>query len=213
MKKIAIIFLSLMSLCGCNKDGAAVIEEDYDKLFPFEGIDEYEDEDGEIVIQNADPNITKKTFEYKGKDDVYEATTYEVVLKYVFEDKNPNQGMPSRYFVRFVDETKELVSISSIPGTHFMDPEEYEELNGAPAHAYEMEEGKTYEVKFQVQSGHQLLLCVNGYGPRNTSMKASLTATATDDSTEPIVLHTEQYQNDEGQVSLPYPYCKYVILP
>ena len=34
-----------------------------------------------------------------------------------------------------------------------------------------------------------------------------------DDSSEPIMLQTEQYQNDEGQVMLPYPYCKYVVLP
>ena len=203
----------LITLCACNREPADVIEEDYDKLFPFEGIEEYEDEDGEIIIRNEDPFITKKTFKYKGEEVSYEPTEYVVTLKYRYDDRNANKNSSSRYLVRFVNDNQELVSISSNVKTGFMDQEEYDELNGAPTQPYEMYEGKDYEVSFHVKSGYQLLLCVNGYGPRNTSIKASITATPVDDSSEPIVLHTEQYQNKEGQVSLPYPYCKYVVLP
>ena len=213
MKKITILLFSVLVFCGCNRDQVDPIEENYDELFPFEGIEPHEDEEGEIVVRNESPDITKKTFKYKGEEGIYDPTTYDVVLKYRFDDKNFVQDMSSRYFVRFVNEKKELVSISSIESTHFMDPAEYAELNGAPVQPYEMYCGKDYEIKFQVQSGHQLLLCVNGFGPRNTAMKASITATPLDDSTVPIVLETEQYQNDEGHVSLPYPYCKYVVLP
>ena len=214
MKKIIFALCALCCLTACNKDEEDPIPEDYEALFPFEGIEDYEDENGAIIIRNEDPFITKKTFEYKGEEGVYDPTDYEVVLTYRYDDRNFVQTDAARYLVRFVDEHKQLVSISSNRNTHYMDPVEYEELNGAkPAQDYEMKSGETYEIRFKVQSGHQLLLCVNGAGPRNTSMKASLTATPLDDSSEPIVLQTEQYQNDEGQVMLPYPYCKYVVLP
>ena len=208
------LLCALFTFTACNKDEQDPLAEDYDALFPFEGIEDYEDEDGAIIIRNEDPFITKKTFEYKGEEGIFDPTDYEVVLRYRYDDKNAVQTHAARYLVRFVNEAKQLVSISSNKNTHYMDPIEYEELNGAkPPQDYEMESGKDYEIRFKVKSGHQILLCVNGAGPRNTSMKASLTATPLDDSSEPIVLQTEQYQNDEGQVMLPYPYCKYVVLP
>ena len=213
MKKTALIFCALLAFTACNEYEEHIIEEDYDALFPFEGIDEYEDADGDIVVRNEDPDITKKTFVYKGEDKGFDPTVYEVVVRYRYENKNARPDHSARYVVRFVNEKQELVSISSNPATGYMDAEEYEELNGKPGQGYEMEYGKDYEIKYQVESGHQLLLCVNGYGPRNTAMIASITATPLDGTTEPVVLQTEQYQNKEGQVSLPYPYCKYVVLP
>ena len=214
MKKIIVALCALCCLTACNKIEDDPASEDYDALFPFEGIEDYEDETGATIVRNEDAFVTKKTFVYKGEENVYDPTIYEVVLRYRYDDKNFVKTDAARYFVRFVNEKKELVSISSNKNTHFMDPEEFEELKGEkPTQDYEMRCGKDHEIRFKVQSGHQLLLCVNGAGPRNTSMKASITAIPLDDSSEPIVLQTEQHQNDEGQVMLPYPYCKYVVLP
>ncbi len=207
------IFALCLALVACNDGHSPDTDEDYATLFPFTGIDKPKLAEGEIVIRNGNTNITRNTFVYEGNDSALANNEYDVVLTYQFIDQNAYQSGSNRYVIRFVDANKQLVSISSNAATVFLPDDEYDAQNPPLSPRYEMKKGEEYTVRFKVKSGFQMLLCVTGMGYRNTAIKARITATATDGTIEPITLYSEQYQNSEGVVQLPTPYCKYVILP
>lgn len=205
--------LGVSGLTACNRATVDDPEEDYAALFPFKGIDKPEPSPGEVIVRTGDYSVTKKTFTYLGNEAEGGDNEYTITLKYQYGERAEGGGVASRYLVRFVDERKQLVSISSNPNTEFMDAEEYEALNGKQTpQDFEMENGESQTHTFKARSGFQMLLCVVGAGPRTSYVKASITAVSTDGSVLPITLSSEEYQNSEGQVSVT-PYCKYVILP
>lgn len=198
---------------ACNEPATDAPVEDYEKLFPFRGIDRPEAEPGQIVVRQGNPDLNRVTFVYQGDESSIGDTEYTVTLRYTLLDPNPATEYEARYVIRFVNADKQLVSISSNENTAFMEAEEFSRLNGAPPHGYVMHKNQEYTHTFKARSGFQFLLCVNGFGPRNTGLRVSLTATSVDGTVVPIKLATEQYQNQEGHVSLPNPFCKFVILP
>lgn len=209
---LCLLTLLLNGVASCNEPFSDAPAEDYEKLFPFRGIDRPEADPGQIVERQGNPDLNRTTFVYQGDDNTVGDTEYLVTLRYTLIDANPvDEG--SRYVIRFVDDNRRLVSITSNENTAFMDSEEYGALNGAPGHGFSMRRNEEYTHTFKARSGFQLLLCVNGFGPRNTGVRASITATSLDGMVVPIRLSTEQYQNKEGHVALPNPFCKYIILP
>lgn len=215
MKQIFYLLLGCLSygFVACSSPQYNDTEEDYDTLFPFGGIDDPETSDNEIVVKAGNPDITKYTFQYRGNEESLGDVEYLVKLTYKFDEYNTTwENVKARYVLRFVNADKQLVSISSNPATNYWPTDEYDKGEAQGAHP-KMRPAKTYTQTFKVHSGFELLLCVNGAGPRGSSMVAQIEAQATDGSIPPVVLSSEQYQNAEGMVQLPIPYCKYVILP
>lgn len=211
---LLVLLASVSLLSACNKTEESEIQEDYDRLFPLKPTEKAHIQPGEIIVKQGDVNVNRTSFRYEGKDNVSDKTTYVVTLKYRLKEDQEDAGR-SRYALRFVGENKQLVSIGSDAKSNFVPHDDFYAPGYVPLpNQPEMQAGKEYTLTFKVQSGFQLLLCVNGAGPRNSGIRARLTAVAQDDGlTDPIVLQTEQYQTQEGQAMLPQPYCKYVVLP
>lgn len=217
MKYLYLLF-SLALLLSCNKKFQDTPVEDYDKLFPFTGIEKPKPQVGEAIIRQGDPRLTAKTFVYQGIVPQFFETEYKVKIHYLMhEDYDPNDdAIKSRYSVRFVDENKQLISVGSNPDYRYRTEDELPEdgdYESLPEREYEMANDEGYTFEFTAKSGFQMLLCVNGTGPTKSWISATITATATDGSVEPIILSTKQVQVNEGIALIPHPYCKYVVLP
>ncbi|MDO5075481.1 MAG: hypothetical protein Q4D66_06405 [Bacteroidales bacterium] len=208
------LLATLLLVPACNEAEQPEIEEDYDRLFPLKPTEKARVQPGEIIVKQGDVNVNRQLFRYEGHDTLSQKTSYNITLKYRLKEDKVDLGR-SRYALRFVGENKQLVSIGSDSKTNFVPHDDYYAPGYVPlAQQPEMLPNKEYTLRFKAQSGFQLLLCVNGAGPRNSGIRARLTAVAEDDGlTEPIVLQTDQYQTQEGQAMLPQPYCKYVVLP
>ena len=58
-----------------------------------------------------------------------------------------------------------------------------------------------------------MYLCVNGVGPRGSSIKATISAVSEDGFTVVKPLTAHEFQNEEGIDKIKHPYCAYIILP
>lgn len=194
--------ICVLALLSCNGRESEPMAEDYEKMFPFSGIEKPESLKGDLVVKPCDPDLALEQYKYPGEDEVGE-DTYEVILTCEFNEVD-NSGVyvnrpTARYTVSYINDEKALVEISS------QSPEE----DGT---AY-MRNGIPLEVRFRVRSGFPMYLTVNGVGPRNSNVKASIRALSSDGLVEIPALSTEQYQNEEGPNKLRNPYCEYIILP
>ncbi len=190
--------LCLVLFFSCNKKEKDKPEEDYDTLFPLGEIEKPENMRGDLIVKLCDPELALENYKYPGEEISDAENRYEVTLSYVFteldERGNFVDNMTARYTVTYINEKKELITITS-------DGEEGSK------------NGFEYKIVFYVNSGFPMYLCVNGVGPRNSNVKARITAVSTDGLIEIPALETEQYQNNEGPNKLKYPYCEYIVLP
>ncbi|KGL48262.1 Uncharacterised protein [Porphyromonas cangingivalis] len=203
-----LFLLLLLLLPSCNRIDRDPAPEDYDKLFPFGGIDKPDNIRGDMVVKPCDPELALENYTYPGED-VPAGDEYEVVLTCVFNEVDNNgrfvDHSTSQYTVSYINEKKELVVI--VCGEDGAGDEEDEEAPPV------MENGIIKEITFKVRSGFPMYLSVNGVGPRNSNVKASIKATSVDGLVETPELSTEQYQNEEGPNKLRTPYCEFIILP
>ena len=202
----------LLSLFSCNKHPEDPVQEDYRKLFPFEGIEKPENIKGDLVVKPCDPELALQDYKYPGEPEVAGAEEYEVILTCSFTEEN-NAGFlvedpTSRYTVSYINEKKELIVITC-EGSEVGEDEDEEDDEAAP----KMENGSLVEIRYRVRSGFPMYLSVNGVGPRNSNVKASIKAVSVDGAIEIPELRTEQYQNEEGPNKLRTPYCEFIILP
>ena len=58
-----------------------------------------------------------------------------------------------------------------------------------------------------------MYLCVNGVGPQNSSVKATISAVSEDGFTIVKPLSANEFQNEEGLDKIKAPFCAYIILP
>lgn len=216
---LPIFFIVTILGASCVKEYEDVPEEDYETLFPFTGIEKNDEDDGEIIIKDGNPDLNISTFDYANysKDDVIRSTKYDITLTYRFDegDMQNNTYSKSKIFVGFVNSDKYLRGVTSEDFNAFIPEEELqfmEEHNLEPLDL-EMESGKDYSYSFKAQSGFPLYLSVRGMGVRGAKIQASITAIANNGLIEPIRLNTTISQNKEGPNPLTPPYCKYVILP
>lgn len=191
----------LVILGGCRRVYNDPQEEDYDKLFPFSGIEKprisYEDQ----VRQICDPYEALEAYHYPGVEmPEGERRSYTVTVTCSFGEIGADpEDIRSRYFVRYIGEDKEIHTIASS-----MNVSGAEEL---------MTVEEPYEVTVSAESGYPMYLSVNGSGPRGSSIKASIKAVSEDGLTVVKTLSVSQTQNKEGLDYINQPFCEYIILP
>ncbi|MDO4771273.1 hypothetical protein [Porphyromonas sp.] len=204
-----IFFACILFILSCNRHEQDPTQEDYENLFPFTGIDKPESIKGDMVVRPCDPDLVLENYKYPGDEDATEEDEYEVTLTCEFNELDNAGGFvnkPSaRYTVSYINEHKELVVIpceSAAPSD-----------NNDTHHISPMRNGISKQIRYKVRSGFPMYLSVNGVGPRNSNIKASIKAVSTDGLVEIPALKTEQYQNEEGPNKLRNPYCEFIILP
>ena len=116
--KYALIGLSLLTL-SCSRSRDNYVDEDYDTLFPFAGIEKpkisYEDQ----TIQLGDPDASVTSYVYPGVNITDNVREYKVTLVCSFNEvdilgKRVEEGdISSRYFVRYIAPDKQLRVISA----------------------------------------------------------------------------------------------------
>lgn len=202
--KYAVFFLALLAV-SCSRSSEDYAEEDYNKLFPFGGIEKpkvsYEDQ----VIQLGDPYASVSDFVYPGVEITQNVRTYKVTLTCSFKEQNfagesgTTDKIDSRYVIRYIDADKKLRTIGTdrrAQGTDFL-----------------LTKNKEHIVTFKARSGFPMFLWVNGVGPQNSSVHATISAVSEDGFTivKPLAVH--EYQNQEGIDKIKAPFCAYIILP
>lgn len=217
------IMCVLLLVCSCNTvKEDTIINEDYEKIFPPKEIEKPENKRGELTIQLCDPDLALKNYKYPGTETPEGAEKYKVTLLCQFNETYRRGNLvddpkvTARYEVKYINEKKELITItcfekdseSAEEDTEEDYDEEEEEQN-----INVMSNGEELEITFEVYSGFPLYLSVSGVGPRNSNVRASIKAVSADGLIELPELRTEQYQNEEGPNMLKHPYCEYFILP
>lgn len=202
--KYAVFFLALLAV-SCSRSSEDYAEEDYNKLFPFGGIEKpkvsYEDQ----VIQLGDPYASVFDFVYPGVEITQNVRTYKVTLTCSFKEQSfagesgTTDKIDSRYVIRYIDADKKLRTIGTdrrAQGTDFL-----------------LTKNKEHIVTFKARSGFPMFLWVNGVGPQNSSVHATISAVSEDGFTivKPLAVH--EYQNQEGIDKIKAPFCAYIILP
>lgn len=202
--KYAVFFLALLAV-SCSRSSEDYAEEDYNKLFPFGGIEKpkvsYEDQ----VIQLGDPYASVSDFVYPGVEITQNVRTYKVTLTCSFKEQSfagesgTTDKIDSRYVIRYIDTDKKLRTIGTdqrAQGTDFL-----------------LTKNKEHIVTFKARSGFPMFLWVNGVGPQNSSVHATISAVSEDGFTivKPLAVH--EYQNQEGIDKIKAPFCAYIILP
>ena len=202
--KYAVFFLALLAV-SCSRSSEDYAEEDYNKLFPFGGIEKpkvsYEDQ----VVQLGDPYASVSDFVYPGVEITQNVRTYKVTLTCSFKEQSfvgesgTTDKIDSRYVIRYIDADKKLRTIGTdqrAQGTDFL-----------------LTKNKEHIVTFKARSGFPMFLWVNGVGPQNSSVHATISAVSEDGFTivKPLAVH--EYQNQEGIDKIKAPFCAYIILP
>lgn len=193
--KLKITLLLSFIIFSCNPHLEETINEDYDSLFPFQGIDKPDISYDEMKSQLCDPELAVDKFEYPGVN-INPSREYTVTFRCVFKE---GDNFDSKYIIRYVDADKKIKTI----GTNNSDVT----LN------HKLKSGVEKVISFKVRSGFPMYLGVDGVGARNSSVNASVSAVSTDGYITTPALITSQNQNKEGPNRVEHPYCEYIILP
>lgn len=202
MKTIICIYVIsfLLLLCGCNKGFEDTPQEDYDRLFPFTGIERPKPSE-EPVIRLGNPFLAEADFQYPGKEGIIPSRDYTVTVKAAYHEASVTgtTHAPSAYYIRFVNADKQLVTWACAAYKGNKD--------------VELQEGVDQQTTFTLKSGNAVYLIVNGHGDRGTSVRGSITVKDENGLVILPVLSTFQHQNQEGPNLIPVPFCQYYILP
>ena len=222
--------ICLLLICSCNTvKEDTIINEEYEKLFPPKEIEKPENKRGDLVVQLCDPELALENYKYPGTELPGDREEYDITLECSFEEIGKDgthvETATARYKVKYINDKKELITITCAKNAGEENPEEDEEeeseeneedtgkRDDKEATHPKMVNGGELTITFKAYSGFPLYLSVTGVGPRNSSVKASIKAVSTDGLIEIPELKTEQYQNEEGPNMLKHPYCEYIILP
>ena len=207
--KINLINYVLMGLTlltiSCSRSSEEYVEEDYEKLFPFPGIEKpkvsYEDQ----IVQLGDPDAPVSDYIYPGVEITENVREYKVTLTCSFNEVDilgqlvGKDDISSRYTVRYITPDKQLRVISS-------------NIHEETANVF-LTNSKEQTITFTAKSGYPMYLCVNGVGPRGSSIKATISAISEDGFTIVKPLSVNEHQNEEGIDKIKAPFCGYIILP
>ncbi len=193
--KISILIISVL-FYSCNNTDNQLDEpqEEYEKLFPWQGIDKPESAYEDMNIKSCNTEQMIKNYRDLSKD-ITDKRTYIVTFECSFSEMNSE----SRYEFRYIDKDKNIKAI----GTKSTQKDI----------SYILKNNKVYKKTFKVESGYPMYLFVNGGGDMNSSVRAKISATSEDGLIVVPVLSVQQYQNKRGYNPLPTPYCEYIILP
>ena len=207
--KINLINYVLMGLTlltmSCSRSSEEYVEEDYEKLFPFPGIEKpkvsYEDQ----IVQLGDPDAPVSDYVYPGVEITENVREYKVTLTCSFNEVDilgqlvGKDDISSRYTIRYITPDKQLRVISS-------------NIHEETANVF-LTNSKEQTITFTAKSGYPMYLCVNGVGPRGSSIKATISAISEDGFTIVKPLSVNEHQNEEGIDKIKAPFCGYIILP
>ena len=195
----------LLLATSCTRGSEDYAEEDYGKLFPFKGIDKpklsYEDQ----VIQLGNPDAPVTDYVYPGVEITDNVREYTVTLTCSYTEVDllgqlvPDNDISSRYTVRYISPDKKLQVIAS--------------SRRDDAATTFLANGKEHKLSFTARSGYPMYICVNGVGPRGSSIRAAISAVSEDGLTIVKPLTVNQHQNEEGIDKIKSPFCGYIILP
>lgn len=190
---------------SCSRSSEEYVEEDYEKLFPFPGIEKpklsYEDQ----IVQLGDPDAPVSDYVYPGVEITENVREYKVTLTCSFNEVDilgqlvGKDDISSRYTVRYITPDKQLRVISS-------------NIHEETANVF-LTNSKEQTITFTAKSGYPMYLCVNGVGPRGSSIKATISAISEDGFTIVKPLSVNEHQNEEGIDKIKAPFCGYIILP
>ncbi len=196
--------LTLLTM-SCSRSSEEYVEEDYEKLFPFPGIEKpkvsYEDQ----IVQLGDPDAPVSDYVYPGVEITENVREYKVTLTCSFNEVDilgqlvGKDDISSRYTVRYITPDKQLRVISS-------------NIHEETANVF-LTNSKEQTITFTAKSGYPMYLCVNGVGPRGSSIKATISAISEDGFTIVKPLRVNEHQNEEGIDKIKAPFCGYIILP
>ena len=196
--------LTLLTM-SCSRSSEEYVEEDYEKLFPFPGIEKpkvsYEDQ----IVQLGDPDAPVSDYVYPGVEITENVREYKVTLTCSFNEVDilgqlvGKDDISSRYTVRYITPDKQLRGISS-------------NIHEETANVF-LTNSKEQTITFTAKSGYPMYLCVNGVGPRGSSIKATISAISEDGFTIVKPLSVNEHQNEEGIDKIKAPFCGYIILP
>ena len=196
--------LTLLTM-SCSRSSEEYVEEDYEKLFPFPGIEKpkvsYEDQN----VQLGDPDAPVSDYVYPGVEITENVREYKVTLTCSFNEVDilgqlvGKDDISSRYTVRYITPDKQLRVISS-------------NIHEETANVF-LTNSKEQTITFTAKSGYPMYLCVNGVGPRGSSIKATISAISEDGFTIVKPLSVNEHQNEEGIDKIKAPFCGYIILP
>ena len=204
MNAMKYTLLALVALlASCSRNTADYADEDYDKLFPFTGVEKpkvsYEDQ----IVQLGNPDAPVSDFVYPGVEITKDVRTYDVTLTCSFREVDimgnnvPEADLASRYVVRYVAASRALTTIAT-------------NKTNEEASVY-LSNGQQHELHFKAKSGFPMYLLVNG--PRGSSIKATISAISEDGFTIVKPLKVNEHQNEEGIGKIKGPFCAYIILP
>lgn len=196
--------LTLLTM-SCSRSSEEYVEEDYEKLFPFPGIEKpkvsYEDQN----VQLGDPDAPVSDYVYPGVEITENVREYKVTLTCSFNEVDilgqlvGKDDISSRYTVRYITPDKQLRVISS-------------NIHEETANVF-LTNSQEQTITFTAKSGYPMYLCVNGVGPRGSSIKATISAISEDGFTIVKPLSVNEHQNEEGIDKIKAPFCGYIILP
>ena len=213
MKKTFYKLLGMLILfASCQKEVQDKPEEDYEKLFPFEGVESPQQNNGDAVVKPCDPDQKPEDYVYPGKEELEYKEKYTITLKYRFiEDVAQNSGnvIQSRYLLKYINDKKKLVMVSTNKNFKLEDEQSAPDV----IVTNDMLNNRWRTKRFYVYSGFPLMLCVNGYGPRDSSIEAEITAVSESGLIPELKLVSKQYQNKEGVDRLEQPFCNFIVLP
>ena len=156
-------------------------------------------------MQLGDPDAPISDYVYPGVDITDNVRNYKVTLTCSFTEVDiageliDEDDLTSRYTIRYIDTDKRLRIISS-------------NKRDSTAHIF-LTNNKEDTITFTAKSGYPMYLCVNGVGPRSSSVKAKISAISEDGFTIVKPLSVHEYQNEEGLDKIKAPFCGYIILP
>lgn len=206
--KISVYILtSFCVLVSCNSDNQLdEPQEDYEKLFPWKGIDKPESAYEDMTIEPCnDKKLNKAIEEYKknyGKDVETRPyrRTYSVTVTITFkEGYKANFIGKSKYEITYIDANKTFKHIGT--------------KSNQEGIVRALENGENYTETFEVESGYPFYLSVKGVGGTGSNIKAKIVAKEKYGLIDVPVLKTEKYQPDNAGLITISPYCQYIILP
>lgn len=202
--KISCLLLSicLLALTSCQKSYNDAPDENYQELFPWQGISQPVRDKWNINPRPCTPNAELTSYIYNPIKRLTDSHTYTVTVRCTFREKGSGESLSTaptaRYRVLFIDAQGKYQAIGS--------PRE-------DSKAFAMTNGQEFVHSFTAYSGYPLFISVSGLGPQGSSIKAHIEAISQDGMVRIDPIGTEQYQNSEGPNHIKQPYCEYVLLP
>ncbi len=191
MKNRIILALSVL-LMACNSTPTDPEPEDYDKLFPFKGIDKPEISYEDMIHQQCDIS----NYQYPGVE-IPQSREYTVTITCKYKKGREKNAIPS-FFVKYVALDKNLKVIGSNPKSSNVDEV--------------LEDNKEKTITMKLPSGYPMYLSVSGQGDRESRIEATIKAVSTDGVLVVPELTYVITQNKVG-INQIIPYCEYIVLP